>query len=147
VAGTADSLTWGEEVRVAEYLRQWLAHVAGRVRPKTLGGYRGLIRLYASPGLGNIRLSELKPLDVQGLYGELLGRGLSAGTVVNLHLVLTQALGQAERWGLIPRNPVASAQPPRPRRPEPTIVDAEIADQLLSASAGTRFHVPVAVAM
>jgi integrase len=147
VRPSGNSLTWEEGLSVGDYLTHWLAHAAGRVRPKTLDGYQGLIRLYASPGLGDLRLVELKPLDVQGLYGELLGRGLSAGTVVNLHLVLTQALGQAERWGLIVRNPVASAQPPRPRRPEPTIVDAEIAERLLSASADTRFHVPVAVAI
>jgi len=147
VAVTLDSLTSGEELSVGDYLQQWLAHVAGRVRPKTLDGYRGLIRLYASPGLGSLRLVELEPLEVQGLYSELLGRGLSAGTVVNLHLVLTQALGQAERWGLITRNPVASAQPPRPRRPEPTIVDPEIAERLLASSADTRFHLPVAVAI
>jgi hypothetical protein len=37
----------------------------------------------------------------QGLYSEMLEWGLSAGTVVNMHLDLTQALGQAERWSLI----------------------------------------------
>jgi integrase len=147
VAVTPNTLTSDEELSVGDYLRQWLAHVAGRVRPKTLDGYRGLIRLYASPGLGALRLIEVGPLEVQGLYSELLGRGLSAGTVVNLHLVLTQALGQAERWGLIARNPVASAQPPRPRRPEPTIVDPQMAERLLAASAGTRFQLPVAVAI
>ena len=147
MAVTPDTLTSGEELSVGDYLREWLAHVAGRVRPKTLDGYRGLIRLYASPGLGTLRLVEVGPLEVQGLYSELLGQGLSAGTVVNLHLVLTQALGQAERWGLITRNPVASAQPPRPRRPEPTIVDPQMAEGLLAESAGTRFHLPVAIAI
>jgi integrase len=147
VAVSTNSLTSGDDPDVGDYLRQWLAHVAGRVRPKTLVGYRGLIRLYAAPGLGHLRLVELGPLQVQGLYSEMLERGLSAGTVVNMHLVLTQALGQAERWGLITRNPAASAQPPRPRRPEPAIVDPEIAGRLLAASAGTRFHLPVAVAI
>ncbi|MGH2680680.1 MAG: N-terminal phage integrase SAM-like domain-containing protein [Actinomycetota bacterium] len=78
MAAIAESLTSAEELSVGDYLQQWLAHVAGRVRPKTLDGYRGLIRLYASPGLEKLRLVELKPLDVQGLYSELMGRGLSA---------------------------------------------------------------------
>ena len=93
MAVSTDPLTPGEDLDVGDYLRQWLAHVAGRVRPKTLDGYRGLIRLYASPGLGSLLLIELGPLQVQGLYSEMLERGLSAGTVVNMHLVLTQALG------------------------------------------------------
>jgi hypothetical protein len=49
----------------------------GRVRAKTLDGYEALIRLYALPGLGQIALADLDPLGLQGLYGELLGRGLS----------------------------------------------------------------------
>lgn len=77
---------------VGGYLWEWLAHMAGRVRPKTLDGYRGLIRLYAGPAIGDVPLADLQPLAVQRLYAELLERGLSAGTVVNLHLVLTQAL-------------------------------------------------------
>ena len=59
------------------------------------------------PALGEVRLSELSPLHVQRLYSSLLvpERRLSAGTVPNLHLVLTQALGQAVRWGILERNP------------------------------------------
>ena len=95
MAVSTHSLTSGDDPDVGDYLGQWLAHVAGRVRPKTLVGYRGLIRLYAAPGLGHLRLVELGPLEVQGLYSEMLQQGLSAGTVVNMHLVLTQALGQA----------------------------------------------------
>lgn len=134
---------------LARYLQRWLDHMAGRVRPKTLDGYRGLIRLYVLPAIGGLQLAELRPLDVQGLYAELSApeRKLSGGTVLNLHLVLTQALGQAERWGLIERNPAASAQPPRPRRPEPTVVDPATAHRLLAASEGSRFQLPVALAI
>jgi integrase len=147
VAAHLEPSTIADDPSVAGYLGDWLAHMAGRVRPKTLDGYRGLIRLYAVPGVGDVSLPNLGPLAVQRLYADLLERGLSAGTVVNLHLVLTQALGQAERWGMIARNPVASAQPPRPRRPEPTIVDLATAERLLATAAGTRFHLPVAIAI
>lgn len=149
MAAVPDSLIPGDGLTVGDYLRQWLAHVAGRVRPKTLDGYRGLIRLYALPALGHVPLADLGPLDIQRLYGELFGpeRGLSGGTVVNLHLVLAQALGQAERWGLVPRNPAAGAQPPRPRRPERAAVDAELAERLIAATQGTRFQLPVAIAL
>ena len=90
---------------MADYFDQWLHHSKGRVRAKTHDGYRGLIRLYAAPGIGAIYLADLRPLDLQGLYSDCLDRGLSGGTVLNLHLVLTQALGQAVRWGLIGVNP------------------------------------------
>jgi hypothetical protein len=126
--------TW--TLTVKGYLAEWLAHMRGRVRPKTLEGYEGLIRLYANPALGELPLDTLHPLHLQRLFAELQGppRGLSGGTVLNLHLVLTQALGQAERWGLLPRNPAASAQPPRPRRGRPAMVDPALATRLLSAA-------------
>jgi integrase len=132
---------------LAAYFAQWLAHARGRVRAKTYDGYMGLMRLYALPALGPVPLHDLKPLVLQGLYSDLLGRGLSAGTVVNLHLVLTQALSQAVRWGLIPVNPAAGAQPPRPRRPELALVDPALAGRILDVAAGTSFEVPVAVAI
>src|SRR6266487_3550997 len=114
-----------------EYLHQWLSHARARVRPKTYEGYEGVIRLYASPALGEIPLARLHPLHLQRLYGALTERGLAGGTVLNLHLVLTQALAQAVRWGLLGANPAAGAQPPRPRRPEQRIVNPAMAGAIL----------------
>src|SRR5207245_9991908 len=134
---------------LGSYLQLWLAHSRTRVRAKTYEGYVGLIRLYAQPRVGQISLAEIGPLHLQRLYAELLAgpRPLSGGTVLNLHLVLTQALSQAVRWGLLPSNPAAGAQPPRPRRAELTVVDPSLAARLLEASAGTRFELPVAMAI
>jgi integrase len=72
---------------------------------------------------------------------------LSAGSVLNLRLVLTQALGQAVRWQLLPSNPAAGAQPPRPRRPPRLIVDQSLAGRLLAAVAGSRLELPAAIAI
>ncbi len=91
----------GTEVLTGEYLSQWLRHSKGRLRSKTHEGYEGLIRLYAAPALGGIVLARLHPLHLQECYASLLERGLAGGTVLNLHLVLAQALSQAVRWGLI----------------------------------------------
>ena len=116
-----------------EYLEQWLSHVRGRVRIGTHQGYARLIRLHATPHIGEVPLEELSPLTLQRLYASLLERKppLSGGTVLNLHLVLTHALGQAVRWRLLPSNPAAGAQPPRPKRPDLTVVDATLAARLL----------------
>lgn len=58
--------------------------------------------------------------------------------MLNLHLVLTQAFGQAVRWGVIVRSPVTGAQPlvPEDRR-EPVVVDQSLAYRLLEAVAAT----------
>src|SRR5881409_3723950 len=116
----AQALGKVQDPSLGHYLKEWLAHTRGRVRASTYRGYESLIRCYALPALGEVPLLELSPLHLQRLYSSLVPeRRLSAGTVLNLHLVLTQALGQAMRWGILERNPAKGAQPPRPVRPEP----------------------------
>ena len=108
-----------QDLSLRHYLQEWLAHARGRVRATTYQGYESLIRCYALPALGELPLSELSPLHLQRLYSSLLvpERRLSAGTVLNLHLVLTQALGQAVRWGICASNPVKGASPRDPFAP------------------------------
>jgi integrase len=134
----------------AHYLEDWLAHIRGRVRARTFQGYEGLIRLYALPALGDLPLRDVGPLDLQSLYSFLLQEReptIAAGTVLNLHLVLTQAFGQGVKWGLLDRSPAAGAQPPRPRRPEPVAVDASLAARMLAAAEGHPIETPLAIAL
>src|SRR5438128_2151421 len=133
-----------QDLCVDHYLHEWLAHTRGLVRATTYQGYESLIRLYASPALGEVPLSELSPIDLQRLYSSLLvpERRLSSGTVLNLHLVLTQALGQAVRWGILLSNPAKGAQPPRPVRPEPVVVDASLASRIVDALGGSAVELP-----
>jgi len=135
-------------ITLRSYLADWLAHMAGRVRPKTLEGYETLIRRHAEPRMGSVPLESVTPLDLQGLYSQLLGeRALASGTVLNLHLVLTQALGQAHRWGLIGANPASAAQPPRPRRREAVVMDQALVSRLLQEVQGTWLALPVVLAI
>ena len=139
-----------EEETVGGYLSSWLQHSKTRVRTKTYEGYETLVRLYAAPGIGDVPLASLSPLRLQRLYADLLSdpkRPLSGGSVLNLHLVLTQAFSQAVRWGVMASNPASGAQPPRPRRAELRVVDAALAAKLLEVTLGTRFEVPVAIAI
>ncbi len=135
---------------VGQYLLQWLSHARGRVRARTWQGYEGLIRLYALPSIGNLDLVAVQPLDLQHLYSRLLEREvrqLSAGTILNLHLVLHQAFGQAVRWGMIASNPVDGAQPPRPRRPEFAAIDPALVERILSGLQGHPIELAVAIAV
>jgi integrase len=51
-------------------------------------------------------------------------------------LLLRRALGQAERWNVIPRNPAALVDPPRAERSEVDPLGPEEIDQLLAAAQG-----------
>jgi integrase len=143
--------TDGSALLVGDYLADWLAHVRTRVRPTTYEGYEALMRLHIGPLLGHIPMHQLRPLQIQRMYGLLLDgnnhRRLSAGTVLNAHLALTQALGQAVRWGLLGTNPAAGAQPPRPRRVEPLAIDADLAERILEASKHSQIELAVGLAL
>lgn len=131
------------------YLLSWLDHARTRVRLRTYEGYEGILRRYVFGHLEATELSELTPLHLQRLYAGLLSRDppLSAKTVLNTHLVLTAALNQAVRWGLIASNPALGAQPPRPRRTELMGVDRALVERLLATVADTRYEVPAALAV
>lgn len=134
------------------FLDSWLAHMRGRVRRVTYEGYEVILRRHAVPALGELPLLELTPLHLQQLYSDLLAgsagkKELSGGSVLNLHLVLTQAFGQAVRWQLLPANPAAGAQPPRPRRSTRLVADPQLVQRVLAATEGTVLELPCALAI
>jgi len=141
-----------ESITVAAYLERWLAHARTRVRPATYDGYESLIRCHISPTLGYHRLADLHPLHLQDLYTDRLAptttrRVLSASSVLNLHLVLTQALQQAVRWQLLTTNPAHGAQPPRPRRPEPIVATGDTLQRILKHLRGHPLELPATIAL
>jgi hypothetical protein len=64
-------------------------------------------------------------LMIERFYADLLGDGLAPKTVSNTHTVLRKALSDADRLGLIARNPAASARPPSVPRHESEVWTAE----------------------
>lgn len=91
---------------VNEYLDRWLEGVARpRVSQRTADGYAGLMDRYIRKSIGRKRLDQLQALDIQIVYSEMLGRGLSARVVRHTHSALHNALKQAVKWGMITRNP------------------------------------------
>lgn len=99
------------------FLEQWLELVRPRIRPLTFECYRSIVRRHLEPGLGRAVLVRLSPQQVQGFLNAKAASGLSPRSVAMLRAVLRQALGQAERWGVVARNVAKLTDPPRvPRR-------------------------------
>jgi hypothetical protein len=67
---------------VGEYFKRWLTDsVRGSVRRSTYQSYRRQMERYVVPTLGQIKLTNLTHMHVQGLYWQMQDRGLSARTV------------------------------------------------------------------
>jgi integrase len=99
-------------------LDRWLDVKRHSVEASTLKSYEWIARTYIRPALGDRKVGALRPIDLDMLYSDLGGRGLSVRTVRICHTVLRQALEQARRWGFIARSPAVDASPPPQRRTE-----------------------------
>jgi integrase len=92
------------------------------------------------PRLGSIKLKDLRPEHIQGLYNEKLKGGMSSRSVIYIHQVLHKALKQAVKWGLIISNPTDAVNRPKFRRKEMQVLDDKQARTLLLAAKGTRYE-------
>lgn len=125
---------------LGEFLASWLRDVAKpSVRQRTYRNYAGVVNTHISPVLGGIRLVKLSPQHLQRFYREKQEQGLTR-TVRLCHAVLHRALGQATKWGLIPRNPADLVDPPKVPKKEFKPLSPEEAQRFLAAAEGDRFH-------
>lgn len=125
----------------------WLDTVKPTVRPRTHKRYAELMTLHAIPLLGKTSLAKLSAQQVQALYAAKLAAGLSPTTVRHLATVLHGALAQAERLGLVARNPVALVDPPRNAETEMRVLAPEQVQALLRAVQGDRLEALYVVAV
>lgn len=111
--------TWSHpgNITVAEFVNRWVTDVAAhRVRPATLDAYQRRLTHHIIPFIGKIKLSALRPDQLQKMYSDLVSKeGYAPGTVLISHSVLHQALAQAVEWNLIGKNPAGLVHPPRSR--------------------------------
>ncbi len=133
---------------VGQYLDHWLDICARpRLRAKSFHDYSTLLARYVRPRLGERRFGELSAAEIQGLYGELLDRELSARTIRYTHAVLFSALRQAVRWKLLLTNPAEEVYLPRQSRRRFTVFDVEQARRFIASISGHKYEVLFALAI
>ena len=106
---------------VESYLLEYVDTVLkNEVARNTYEQRRAYVVNHIAPKIGKIPLTSLSPQHVQKLYSELLEQ-YSPGHVVNVGNLLTKALNQAVRWGLIFRNPASLVKKPYKSRKNPNM--------------------------
>ena len=103
-----------------------------RVRPSTYRGYEQQVRTNLRPHLGSVPLARLTPTDVEHMQARLMAAGRAPRTAKIARLVLSSAIGDAVRDGLVPRNVAKLARPPRVERPEQRVLTAPQARALMA---------------
>ncbi|MBK5222035.1 MAG: site-specific integrase [Acidimicrobiia bacterium] len=124
----AAPLTFGQ------LLDRWLAVKRLAVEPSTVTSYEWVAREYLRHALGERKVASLRPIELDTLYAELRGSGLSARTVRICHTVVRQSLEQARKWGLIARSPAVDATPPPQTRRTVTPPTVDEVLRLLAAA-------------
>ena len=104
------------KLTVSKFVDRWFEDVAKpSLRPATIQAHESIIRNHIKPEIGDIRLSELTPLQLQTLCSQKLKSGLSNRTVKYIRTIMHQALDQALEWGLVARNVTDAVKHPRLR--------------------------------
>lgn len=133
---------------VAQYLTQWLEDsVKPTVRPRTHVSYSQLVQKHIIPALGTLQLAKLAPQHVQKMMKDLAAKGLSPRTIQYVRAVLRRALGQGEKFGLIPRNVATLVDPPRSVHRDNVYLDDRQASAFLNAVEGDPFEALYAVSL
>lgn len=101
------------KLTVSQFIDRWFDDVAKpALRPATIQAHESIIRNHIKPEIGDIRLSELTPLQLQALCSQKLKDGLSNRTVKYIRTIMHQALDTALEWGLVARNVADSVKTP-----------------------------------
>lgn len=110
------------KISVERFLSEtWLPAVKNTIRTSTYLSYQSHLRNHICPHIGDKRLDRVDGAALNELYATLLtrgradGTGLSVSTVRRVHAMLHKSFRDAVRWGLLARNPVDSADPPKLR--------------------------------
>ena len=124
-----------DNLKIEDYMTRWLADsVRNTVKATTYETYERLMRLHLVPALGRVKLKNLSPAHVRGLYREKLDSGLSPTSMQRVHALLHKALKQAVNGGLVARNVAQAVRAPRQSRKEIPTLNWEQARVLLVAA-------------
>jgi integrase len=136
------------KITLGEWLDQWCeSFVVMNTTPRTYVSYRSIINNHLRKGLGAIILSRLEPQQIQEYYASRLDKGrvdgkgsLSNRSVLYHHRILSKALDQAVKMGLIVRNVAKLITPPRVARAKINVLDANEASRLLDVASETPYY-------
>lgn len=114
-----------------EHLDNWLKLVKVRIAEQTFNSYEAMLRVHIRTHIGQLRLSNIKTHDIQGIYTTMLERGLSPRTVRYAHAVIAMAMKKAVELNYIVRNPCEFVELPREIKEETKAMSPEQASHFL----------------
>jgi integrase len=127
------------EQTLGDYLRAWFHVHQTSLKATTAGDYYRLMERVIIPGLGTLKLSELRRSTFDQFYVRLVEGGMGKNHVHYTHRILHKALADAVDDRLLPYNPSDRAKTPRldHRKHQRSPLSLEQVHVLLNAVQGT----------
>lgn len=120
---------------VSQWLDRWMREiVAKRVKPKTFDGYRHKVALI-DQSIGRVRLDRLTPAHVRQMQ-EHAADSRSGTTALHCHRLLSKALDDAMREGVLLRNVAGLTDAPSADSPDAEALTGDQAQRLLRSLDG-----------
>jgi integrase len=108
------------DTTVKEFIAEWLKiYIEPYKSPTTTHYYKVQLERYVYSAIGNKKLQELKTIDIQKLYNNLLikstmsNKPLSPKTIRNVHMNIRAALDKAVQQELLLKNPAKNIELPK----------------------------------
>lgn len=132
---------------IGEYFDYWYKQSCiTKLSPTTYESYKRNIDKYIIKYLGNIRLENLLPLQLQSFYNTL-SETLSNTTIIYIHRIIHSALNQAMKWDLVVRNVADNVEIPKKDKYQATILNNKQVSKLINAIKDTYIYIPVMIAI
>jgi integrase len=122
------------QMTLKRFLEDWLVSIQTSRSPSTLDMYAATVKREIDSHIGQIKLKDLRPNHIQGLYDLRLAEGASPHTIKRIHKVLHCALGKGVRLGLLIRNPASATSPPKLKHKEMCFFTEEQVKQFLKVA-------------
>jgi integrase len=143
-------LTVGDHVRAR--VAQWKA--AGTISTKTAERYEELIEYQLTPFLGTRLLQKLRSQDIEAWHSALRAKGRKDGaggvsnrTISHAHKILSKALRDGVRYGLVLKNVATEEAAPRVLSDEMKILTPEQVQELPVKLAKQPIYAPAIIAL
>ncbi len=148
------------DITVRDYFKKWeKEYCKPNLAFMTCQSYTGIIKNHILPFMGGVKLSNLKPANLQDYYTLMLkakeqedesvsdGKGLSCTSVLYHHRIIREALSHAVKLGYIHYNPADRVKPPRKNKPDMMILSIEQAQDVLETYKDHRAFLPILLAI
>src|SRR5437762_2919527 len=119
-------LATGKDQKLKDYLEGWFENVhKPEIYVTTYINQRRILYKHIIPSLGQVQIRRLTPQQIQKFYADKGNEGLSAGSIKNAHSLLHNALGNAVKWNLLPRNVCDQVSPPPAKKRKSQVLTKE----------------------